>query len=242
MPADVLLRPLVVDFSKIKEESPQRKKSTVLGALNAPDGARILGKDLSNTQVEALRSTYVATGGNVSETARRHEIDPRVVQRLAGRYEWPVYGTESSESNRRQRQVAVFNKLEQRMEEMISSLEIETKDPLDLATSSKRELSKYLEPLASRHSAFKTVYDSWVRMGTILYPEQFAKDPDANNHLAADARSQVRDLALLGGIAGLHRSMEEIVNRVFVAGVPDRGITLEAEVLSIGSGGYEDGA
>lgn len=211
--------PLTFDFSTTFEES-----RTVIPYQERAENprARPAAFGVSDEMISAARATYISTGGNVSETSRYHDLDVQLVQRLAHDLEWPVYGTESAEKSHRAHMRKTMAKLEIQMIELANSLVVEKKLREESATMSKRELSEYLEPLSSRHSAFKTVFDAWMRLGAVLYPEDFARDPDPANWRAAEERSQVRDLALLGGIAGIKRGMEDIIARHFVPGIPDR--------------------
>lgn len=223
-------KPLTFDFSRPR--SPRPKESGENGEAGEEIvpyqrraegmGTRSLAEGVPDDVVEAARATYVATGGNVSETARYHDLTTKLVQKLSFELKWPVYGTETAEKSNRVHMRKIMGQLETKMLDLASSLEVEKKPREVAATVSKRELSEYLEPLSSRHSAFKTVFDAWMRLGSVLYPEDFARDPDPANWRAAEERSQVRDLALLGGIAGLKRGMEDVISRHFVGGVPDR--------------------
>lgn len=210
---------LTIDFSDTFEEAPIRVPHQPLAEQRH---RAALAMRLTDSQIEGARATYVATGGNVSETARYHDLPASTVQRLSVDLEWPVYGTESAEKGHRQHMRKVMGKLEENMLELADSLGVERKEKHQIATMSKRELSVYLEPLSSRHSAFKTVFDAWMRLGAVMYPEDFAKDPDPANWKAQEAREQVRDLALLGGLAGIKRGMEDVLANHFVPGMPDR--------------------
>lgn len=217
--------PLTFDFSRIRpkdEEPDPREKIVPYQQAAEYTGRKSLAAGVPDEVVEAAKATYVATGGNVSETARYHDLTTHTVQRLAHELEWSVYGTETAEKSNRVHMRKVMSQLETKMLDLAASLEVEKKPRDVAATVSKRELSEYLEPLSSRHSAFKTVFDAWMRLGAVLYPEDFARDPDPANWRAAEERSQVRDLALLGGVVGLKRSMEDVISRNFVSGVPDK--------------------
>lgn len=184
--------------------------------------------------VEAAKATFTASGGNVSEVCRVHDLSPVKVLQLASTYEWPVYGegVSSAERSRRGRLEQLAKTLEKRLYEMADSLGVERKQIDDV--TEKGLGSQYVAPLNQRSSAFGSIFDRYMRVMALLEPELFAADDDPSNPVAAKVRQkQQRDS--LGGVDGVNRQLAEFAARVAVGTVSamEAERTRDAEVIDV---------
>jgi hypothetical protein len=177
-------------------------------------GAHIqLPKDL----VEGAKAAFVASGGNISHVAAMYDLTPEAVLRLAASEDWPVYGgaTTLQESKSKAQLTSLRDRLWHRIEIMLDAMEVEKKTKADIVQY--RINSEYVEPLASRSSAFKVLMDQYMRVATILEPEIFGDDPDPSNYHA----KSLKDKNYPGGVEGVNREMADFFSQV-VVGIADR--------------------
>lgn len=167
--------------------------------------------------IEHVKSSYIASGGNISEVAALHDLTPEAVVRLADQQEWTLYGGshKALETQSRNRLRALQERLWLKIEHFLDSMEVEKKQKDDIVQY--RLQSEYVEALSNRNSAFKTLMDQYMRIGSILEPELYANDPDNANSLARKSREELHP----GGIEGVNREMADFFANV-VVGVADR--------------------
>ncbi|MDX1622218.1 MAG: hypothetical protein R3320_14570 [Nitriliruptorales bacterium] len=171
---------------------------------------------LPEAKIEAVKADYIATGGNIAEVSRQHEMPPTAVARLAADHNWPVYGDGASQSEKseRTRLERKFNRVEAQLDAMLETLVPETKEP-DVRAD-KRQMSRYVESLSQRNTTFKTLFDTWTRLGAMIHPELFGLDPANSNAVAARlARDGHPDG--LGGVDGVNREISDFFGRVAVS-------------------------
>lgn len=237
---------VTIDFSRVADEADiarvsesyrkqtenrartrQRLESTPLFEENPELVSKMLpsvadtapqGTPLPPELIEAAKATFTASGGNISEVCRVHDLSPAKVLQLASTYEWPVYGegVSSAERSRRGRLEQLAKTLEKRLYEMGDSLGVERKAIDDV--TEKGLGSQYVAPLNQRSSAFGAIFDRYMRVMALLEPELFAGDDDPSNPVAAKIRQkQQRDS--LGGVEGVNRQLAEFAARVAVGTV-----------------------
>lgn len=167
--------------------------------------------------IEHVKSSYIASGGNISEVAALHDLTPEAVVRLAVQQDWTLYGGshKALEPQSRNRLRALQERLWIKIEHFLDSMEVEKKQKDDIVQYRLR--SEYVEALSNRNAAFKTLMDQYMRIGAILEPELFANDPDNSNSSARKAREDMHP----GGIEGVNRDMANFFADV-VIGVADR--------------------
>ena len=167
--------------------------------------------------IEGAKAAFTSSGGNISEVAALYDITPQMVMRLASQEKWPIYGggTKAIDSKSHAQLRSLAQKLWKRIEIMLDAMDVEKKAKADIVQH--RVNSEYVEPLASRSGAFKTLMDQYMRVMTILEPETFAVDSDGTNIHAAKARQQNNP----GGIEGVNRELADFFSDV-VIGVADR--------------------
>lgn len=172
---------------------------------------------LSPELIEHVKSSYIATGGNVSEVANLYDLTPEAVLRLAVQQNWTLYGGshKALEPQSRNRLRAIQEKIWVKIEAFLDSMEVETKTKKDI--TQHRLQSKYVEALSNRNSAFKNLMDQYMRIGAVLEPELFANDPESSNAHARSARENIHP----GGIEGVNRDMANFFADV-VVGVADK--------------------
>ena len=186
-------------------------------------------------EIEAIKATYLQTGGNLAETARQHEITPRRIKRMAIEQSWSVYGEpkESHEKASKTKLRKLADTLETQMFQLMSSLEVEVKDEMDSIKDGR--MSSYVATLSQRNSAFQTVFDRYMRVMAILEPETFGEDTGGSNGVARNVRSENHPDAL-GGVDGINRELAAFVSG-FVYGHQDQvrrpAAIAEAEVIDV---------
>jgi hypothetical protein len=224
---------VVIDFSQVAEPSaPQPKKprrdkltrsretlpNTALERLLPSIAETAPGRGVTYPPelLEAAKATFTASGGNVAEVARVHNIPPTSVTRLAAKHDWLVYGhgvTQGTKA-RKTRLESLAEVLENRLFQLADAMGVETKEIHDI--TEKGLGSKYVAPLTQRSSAFSAVFDRYMRVMALLEPELFAQDDDPSNPVAAKIRQrQHRDA--LGGVDGVDRRMAELAGRIAVS-------------------------
>lgn len=207
----------VITFPAI-EASTAKTREAVEQALeegnSVPRGREV---SLPEELIESAKSSFIASGGNISEVASLYDLTPEAVLRLASQENWPVYGggTKAIESKSKAQLTSLQIKLWHKIEYMLNALDVEKKHKEDIVQY--RVHSEYVEPLASRSSAFKVLMDQYMRVSTLLEPEVFANDPDGANYHARAARGE----SYPGGIEGVNREMADFLGQV-VVGIADR--------------------
>lgn len=203
-----------LERTPLAEENPELVNQMLPSVADtAPQGT-----PLPPELIEAAKATFTASGGNISEVCRVHDLSPQKVMQLAHVYSWPVYGegVSSAERSRRGRLEQLAHTLEKRLHEIGESLGVEKK-ALDDVTE-KGLNSKWVAPLNQRSSAFGVVFDRYMRVMALLEPELFGADDDPSNPVAAKVRQkQQRDS--LGGVDGVNRQLAEFAARVAVGTV-----------------------
>lgn len=207
-PEDFGMRTSVAQRMKEREEARMREanEQAVLGVMRGP------GVDLPAAKLEAMKATFVASGGNLSEVARTHDVSPDKVMKLAQAYDWPVYGAgySSAEKSRKTRLENLAVLLEQQVFDLASSLAVEKKELDEL--NEKGLNSRFVASLSQRSQAFSTVFDRYMRVMTLLEPETFGAD---DNAVAARVRAEASPDAL-GGVDGVNRMLADFAARVSV--------------------------
>lgn len=200
------------------EASTEKNQEAVEKALKEgdklPRGSHV---KLPKEVIEGAKAAFIASGGNLSEVASLYDLTPEAVLRLASQEEWPVYSgsTKVTESKSKGQLTILRDKLWRRLETMLDAMDVEKKAKNDIVQY--RAYSEYVEPLASRSSAFKTLMDQYMRVSTLLEPELFVDDPDSSNFHARTARGQDYP----GGIEGVNREMADFLSEV-VVGIADK--------------------
>lgn len=224
---------ITIDFSRMDSPAPRRDKLTRSRKEIVPrstslevdeflptleEAAPGWERPLPSEQIEAAKATFTATGGNIAETARTHNLTTGRITELAAVNNWPVYGhgTTLVEKQRRTRLSILADTLENRLFQLADALGVEIKDKDQL--TEKGYGSKYIAPLTQRSSAFAAVFDRYMRVMTLLEPEVFGHDDDSSNPVAARLR-QRKNLDALGGVDGIDRRMAEFAARVAVTAV-----------------------
>lgn len=207
----------IIEMPEI-EVSTESAKRTVEDALETqkplPRGKAL---KLPPEIVEGAKAAFISSGGNLSEVAALYDLTAEAVLRLANQEQWPVYDgtTKLHQSKSKNQLLSLQAKLWSKIEVMLDSMDIETKAKDDL--TQHRAYSEYVEPLASRSSAFKTLMDQYMRVSTLLEPEIFSDDPDAGNYHARKAKAE----KYAGGIEGVNREIADFFSQV-VVGIADR--------------------
>ena len=182
--------------------------------------------------IEGAKAAWTASGGNTSEVAALYDLTPESVVRLASQENWPIYNgtTKLSESKSRGQLKSLQAKLWNRIESVLDSIDIEEKAKEDI--TQHRLNSQYVEPLASRSSAFKVLMDQYMRVSTLLEPELFSEDPDPSNFHANRARNSPSN------VKEVNREIADFFSQV-VVGIHDR-VTEKAEQEREGYGNIID--
>lgn len=239
----------VIDFSKAEppQEEGRLRRSRMPDIPLASESRGIvqqmlptpkdLGWDKGELQIppdllEAAKATFTATGGNISKVAAEHDLAPKMVSRLAARYDWPVYGEgyTPQEKSRKTRLERLASTIEGQLQDMAEAMGVETKD-LGAITQHGME-SKYVAPLSQRSTAFSALFDRYMRIMTLLEPELFGADDDPSNPVAAKLRQKANQDAL-GGVEGINRQMADFAARV-ATGVMDHMASRSAgEIIDV---------
>lgn len=236
---------VTIDFSQVEDpEVPRRDRlqrartePKVEEQPNLPSVADVSprGTPLEDDLLEAMKATFVRSGGNVSMVARTHNVTPKKVTDLAAEYDWPVYGqgTTHGEAIRKTRLENLAQILEDQLFEMASSLGVESKQIDDI--TEKGMGSKYVAPLTQRSSAFSALFDRYMRVMTLLEPEVFGHDDDPSNPVAAKMR-QKKERDALGGVDGVNRQLAEFAARVAVGTVEAMEQRQEGDTIDLNPG------
>lgn len=218
-------------MSRSREDLADPELESLLPDVNEAAPGR--GISLPGELLEACKATFIATGGNISEVARTHDLTPEAIKKLAVKHDWPVYGEgmTSAAKGRKHRLEQLAGVLENRLFQLADAMGVEKKDVLDI--TEKGLGSVYVAPLTQRSSAFGAVFDRYMRVMALLEPELFGQDDDPSNPVAAKIRQrQNRDA--LGGVDGVDRRMAEFAARVAVGVAelsrhPGRGEIIDVE-------------
>lgn len=194
------------------------------------------GTPLSDDLIEAMKATFVRSGGNIAMVARTHNMTPKKVTDLAAQYDWPVYGQGAThgEAIRKTRLENLAQILEDQLFEMAQSLGVEQKAIEDI--TEKGMGSRYVAPLTQRSSAFSALFDRYMRVMTLLEPEVFGHDDDPSNPVAAKLR-QKKEHDALGGVDGVNRQLAEFAARVAVGTVEAMEQRQDGEVVDVNPSG-----
>jgi hypothetical protein len=184
-------------------------------ALKPRSTKREQAPKLPEDVMEAAKATFISSGGNIAQVSALHDLTPAEVARLAHENQWPVYGggTVSIEKQNRAHLTSLHTKLWLNIEKMLDSMEVEKKHKQDIVQH--RMGSRYIEPLASRSAAFKTLIDQYMRVGAMLYPELYGLDPQGSNTVARQVRAGGHPDAI-GGVEGVNREIADFLGRVAV--------------------------
>lgn len=197
--------------------------------------------DQQPERYEEAKAAYAATYGNASRAARLVGLHPDTLRQYAARDNWPTTPTPSgvaktsAEKATRSRIQHMADLLEAKLYSTIDSLVIEDKQRADIAD--KGLMSEYVAPLSQRSNAFKTIFDAWMRLKTILEPEQFGYDDARNNPHAARLQRQKE---LMGGVEGVERQLASFFAGINLAAGASREPVafVDAEIVSSGEGGF----
>lgn len=220
---------IVVDFSKAvppeqqpdsRVESPSSDSSSPASdSPNSPaptEGSQLqqpLDRPVADDEIEGIKAAFVRTGGNLAQVAREFSTSPARVKSLALKNGWTLYGRAKSshEKASTSRLQALSQSLEAKLYELLASLEVETKEYHDVTKDGLN--SQYVANLASRNSAFKDVFDRYMRVQALLEPEVFGEDKNSAARLAQQKASSSDGL---GGVEGVNRQITALIAGVVV--------------------------
>jgi hypothetical protein len=220
---------IVVDFSKAvpPEQQPDPRVTTESASSQAPDGdsssspapaesnqlQQPLDRPVADDEIEGIKAAFVRTGGNLAQVAREFSTSPARVKSLALKNGWTLYGRAKSshEKASTSRLQALSQSLEAKLYELLASLEVETKEYHDVTKDGLN--SQYVANLASRNSAFKDVFDRYMRVQALLEPETFGED---KNSAARLAQQKAQSADGLGGVEGVNRQITALIAGVVV--------------------------
>lgn len=215
-----MVEQIIVDFRDIPDP-PEEKRDVRFAAelLSASmpevDPTDYDDRPVANDEIESIKATFVKTSGNIAETARQHKTSPARVKSLSLRNGWTLYGTakDSHEKASTTKLRALAESLEHKMYELLGSLEVETKE---LADPTKDGLNThYIASLSARNTAFKDVFDRYMRVQALLEPETFGEDKGGSNSVARFARMDGHPDAL-GGVEGINRQITALIAGIVV--------------------------
>lgn len=207
----------IIEIPEITFGTDEDRRKIEEGLENGERIPRSRGVRLPPEVIEHVKSSYIATGGNVSEVSALYDLTPEAVVRLAVQEGWTLYGGshKALEPQSRNRLKSLQEKLWYKIEAFLDSMEVEDKDKNDIVQH--RLQSKYVEALSNRNSAFKNLMDQYMRIGAILEPELYGLDPEGSTAAHARARGEYHP----GGIEGVNREIANFFAEV-VVGVADR--------------------
>jgi len=183
-------------------------ESTQAGEIQQP-----LDRPVADDEIEGIKAAFVRTGGNLAQVAREFSTSPARVKSLALKNGWTLYGRakSSAEKSSTSRLQALSQSLEAKLYELLASLEVETKEYHDVTKDGLN--SQYVANLASRNSAFKDVFDRYMRVQALLEPEVFGEDKNSAARLAQQKASSPDGL---GGVEGVNRQITALIAGVVV--------------------------
>ena len=221
---DIDLDPAMDPLSSVAAgKSKEQLQDALLEGSKLPiNPASRVDKDTS----QAAKQSYITHSGNVAAVSRDTGLTPRVVHALAADHDWPLYGDGDTKGDKstKTRLRRLHSKLEEQLFDLLDSLSVETKQKDDLVEKGLE--SEYVASLSQRSGAFKQVFDSYCKVGSMIAPETF----DTGAVDAHGVRAQT------GGLSGADRDLADFVARVAV-GVADQtrrigsGEIIEAEVV-----------
>ena len=188
--------------------SPAPTESSQDNQLQQP-----LDRPVADDEIEGIKAAFVRTGGNLAQVAREFSTSPARVKSLALKNGWTLYGRAKSshEKASTSRLQALSQSLEAKLYELLASLEVETKEYHDVTKDGLN--SQYVANLASRNSAFKDVFDRYMRVQALLEPEVFGEDKNSAARLAQQKASSSDGL---GGVEGVNRQITALIAGVVV--------------------------
>jgi len=200
--------PSQVDSSSPGSDSPSPTESSQSSQLQQP-----LDRPVADDEIEGIKAAFVRTGGNLAQVAREFSTSPARVKSLALKNGWTLYGRAKSshEKASTSRLQALSQSLEAKLYELLASLEVETKEYHDVTKDGLN--SQYVANLASRNSAFKDVFDRYMRVQALLEPETFGEDKNSAARLAQQKASSSDGL---GGVEGVNRQITALIAGVVV--------------------------
>lgn len=212
---------IVVDFRNLPNgDSPEGGlERSLLGSV-LPDvvdnaEAEYTQRSLQRDEIDSIKATFQRTSGNLAQTAREHDITPARVKKLALHYQWKLYGEpkESHEKSSTSNLERLRDELEAKMYELLGSLEIETKEWEESLKDGRA--SQYVASLSQRNTAFKDVFDRYMRVCALLEPETYGEDRGGSNTVARMVRGQA-DPNALGGVEGINRQISALFAGIVV--------------------------
>lgn len=183
-------------------------------------------------EYEAVKSTWIASGGNVSRTASMHDLTPQFVMKLATEGDWPVYGdglTSVEKGSRGQLEQAA-HRLHKGWSAILESLEVETKEIDEI--SKGRSLSRYVEPLVARNATFRDLFDRWIKVMERLEPETFGEQSGRDVVSVEGIDRAISDFVanVVVGVADRYKERDQVNGEVIDGEVIDAEIVEESEV------------
>lgn len=235
---------IIVDFRDVPE-GPEEQRDTkfaqelLSASMPDVDPTDYDDRPVPDDEIESIKATFIKTSGNIAETARSHKTSPARVKSLALRNHWTLYGTakDSHEKSSTTKLQALAESLEHKMYELLGSLEIETKNADDPTKDGLN--SHYIATLSARNTAFKDVFDRYMRVKALLEPETFGEDRGGTNSVARFARQDGHPDAL-GGVEGINRQITALIAGVVITEdqvrtPPEHEATDVIEVDDVGS-------
>jgi hypothetical protein len=217
---------IVVDFSKAvpPDQQPDPRVEPPSSGNSSPAQSSLesaqdnqlqqpLDRPVADDEIEGIKAAFVRTGGNLAQVAREFSTSPARVKSLALKNGWTLYGRAkgSHEKASTSRLQALSQSLEAKLYELLASLEVETKEYHDVTKDGLN--SQYVASLASRNSAFKDVFDRYMRVQALLEPETFGED---KNSAARLAQTKAQSADGLGGVEGVNRQITALIAGVVV--------------------------
>jgi hypothetical protein len=195
-----------------RDSSPHSVESAQASEIQQP-----LDRPVADDEIEGIKAAFVRTGGNLAQVAREFSTSPARVKSLALKNGWTLYGRAKSshEKASTSRLQALSQSLEAKLYELLASLEVETKEYHDVTKDGLN--SQYVANLASRNSAFKDVFDRYMRVQALLEPETFGEDKNSAARLAQQKASSSDGL---GGVEGVNRQITALIAGVVVTQDP----------------------
>lgn len=207
---------VIVDFRDVPDR-PEDERDTKFARELMPevDESDFDDRPVPSDEIEEIKATFIRTSGNISETARQHKTSPGRVKGLALRNHWTLYGAgkDSHEKSSTTKLQALAESLEHKMYELLGSLEVETKDLHDPTKDGFN--THYIASLSARNTAFKDVFDRYMRVKALLEPETFGEDTHGSNSVARFARQDGHPDAL-GGVEGINRQITALVAGIVI--------------------------
>lgn len=211
---------IIVDFRDIPDPPEERRdvrfaSELISASMPEVDETDFDDRPVPEDEIESIKATFIKTSGNIAETARQHKTSPSRVKGLSLRNGWSLYGTakDSHEKASTTKLQALAESLEHKMYELLGSLEVETKELTDPTKDGLN--THYIASLSARNTAFKDVFDRWMRVQALLEPETFGEDKHGSNSTARLMRMDGHPDAL-GGVDGVNRQISALIAGVVI--------------------------